>query len=117
MRRMCACVCRCACVLTGGGGGDGEQRFDAAAFEGFLVAFLQHQFYRCLEAYVSRDRDLFLRLGGRDLQGLALEVKCSGRGARVRAQLTPWRVSANLPSLMLLWARVLSCFGWVIRGS
>ena len=44
-----------------------------AAFERFLIKFLQHQFCRCVETYAS-NRGLFLRLGGRDLQGLALSV-------------------------------------------
>lgn len=52
---------------------DSELTVDVEAFERYLVRFLQHQFYRCIEGYVT-NRAEFLALGGRDLQGLALEV-------------------------------------------
>ena len=52
---------------------DSELTVDVDAFERYLVRFLQHQFYRCIEGYVT-NRAEFLVLGGRDLQGLALEV-------------------------------------------
>ena len=56
-----------------GNSDDSELTIDVEAFERYLVRFLQHQFYRCIEGYVT-NRAEFLALGGRDLQGLALEV-------------------------------------------
>ena len=44
---------------------------DYAAFEMFLIKFLQHQFYRCVEGFVT-NRGLFSKLGGRDIHGLAM---------------------------------------------
>jgi hypothetical protein len=48
---------------------DDDAQLDYAQFEKFLVRFLQHRFYSCIESYVT-NRSAFIKLGGRDLQGL-----------------------------------------------
>jgi hypothetical protein len=57
------------------------QDMDIVMFERFLISFLQFQFYRCLEPFVS-NRPLLLALGGRDLSALSAAHEAAARLAR-----------------------------------